>query len=362
MSTNIVWLSVDPVNHKIDYYPKEIAKKIENEYKKFINNNNDFNNNDFNNNNLINKCILGTSFFNATVHFNKQDNNFFQTTPGFGSGRFSGKPPGYRSVKRIEFLENDEINILCKFNNNELRICKDNEINFDKVFKIIIPKEYILKNDNLEINSELNIWNPDDINEDLETFDENKNIVIWEWCNSNREENNNLVNLEDKWWFPYLFDQNRIIEEGFINKKNVKIILQHDNTERLIKFYHNSMFAKQIDEVNNKVRLVRRNIISIKKLIKLLNKKKPINYNEIFKNIDEKNIPDEFYCSISQEIMKDPVKTIDGFTYDRNSIQTWFNISNKSPLTGLYLNSTELIPNDELREQIIKFTEIIMNK
>ena len=356
MSANITWLSVDPVNHKIDFYPFVIASKIEHIYQNFIDNDNNNNNSD------INKCILGTSFFNATIHFNKENNNFFQTTPGFGSGRFSGKPPGYRSVKRIEFSENNEISILCKFYNNQLRICKDDEINFDKVFKFNVPNEYILKNDNLEINNELNIWTPDDINEELDNFNPNKNIIIWQWCYSNREENNNLINLDDKWWIPYLYEQNKIIEEGFNNNKNVKIILPHDNSERTIKFYHNSMFAKQIDEVNDKVRMVRRNIISVKDFIKLLNSKKPLNYNELLKYIDENKIPDEFYCSISQEIMRDPVKTIDGFTYERNSIQTWFNISNKSPLTGLYLTSTELVPNDELKEQIIKFTEEIMKK
>ena len=123
MNSNIVWLSVDPVNHKIDYYPKEIAVKIELIYRNFINDNLN-----------INKCILGTSFFNATVHFNNENNNFFQTTPGFGSGRFSGKPPGYRSVRRIELFENNEINIKCKLVGNELRICEDyNELNFSKI-------------------------------------------------------------------------------------------------------------------------------------------------------------------------------------------------------------------------------------
>jgi len=36
---------------------------------------------------------------------------------------------------------------------------------------------------------------------------------------------------------------------------------------------------------------------------------------------DELTIPPEFLCPVSQEIMEDPVKTCDGFTFDRKNIE-----------------------------------------
>lgn len=51
--------------------------------------------------------------------------------------------------------------------------------------------------------------------------------------------------------------------------------------------------------------------------------------------------------------MKDPVSTVDGFTYDRESIEEWFNQGNRtSPMTGLPLSSLTLTPNYVLRSMI----------
>ena len=55
--------------------------------------------------------------------------------------------------------------------------------------------------------------------------------------------------------------------------------------------------------------------------------------------------------------MIDPVKTIDGHTYDRPSIEKWLTINKTSPLTGLQLSSLLLVPNVILKDQIEKFTK-----
>lgn len=36
---------------------------------------------------------------------------------------------------------------------------------------------------------------------------------------------------------------------------------------------------------------------------------------------DEKTMPNEFLCPIFQEIMKDPVLTVDGFCFERRAIE-----------------------------------------
>ena len=53
--------------------------------------------------------------------------------------------------------------------------------------------------------------------------------------------------------------------------------------------------------------------------------------------------------------MHDPVKTMDGMTYDRAAIERWFAVSGSSPLTGLQLSSKALVPHAVLREQISTF-------
>jgi len=58
----------------------------------------------------------------------------------------------------------------------------------------------------------------------------------------------------------------------------------------------------------------------------------------------------EWLCPIPQEVMRDPVITVDGHTYERVSIQEWFDRGNTtSPLTNAVLRRKELAPNHALR-------------
>jgi hypothetical protein len=59
-------------------------------------------------------------------------------------------------------------------------------------------------------------------------------------------------------------------------------------------------------------------------------------------------------CPITHMRMVDPVMSCDGHTYERAAIQRWFDYKNtKSPLTGLPLANTHLIPNHALRSAIL---------
>jgi hypothetical protein len=61
---------------------------------------------------------------------------------------------------------------------------------------------------------------------------------------------------------------------------------------------------------------------------------------------DEMNIPQDYLCPISQEIMTDPVMAADGQTYDRKSIEKWLSKkTGRSPLNGSSLSNTTLIDN-----------------
>ena len=70
------------------------------------------------------------------------------------------------------------------------------------------------------------------------------------------------------------------------------------------------------------------------------------------------SIPDEYLCPISQSLMHDPVITMDGYTFDSQSIREWFSKgNNKNPMTNIPLESTRLIPNRILKSMIMAFKE-----
>ncbi|CAG9320686.1 unnamed protein product [Blepharisma stoltei] len=71
------------------------------------------------------------------------------------------------------------------------------------------------------------------------------------------------------------------------------------------------------------------------------------------------DIPDDFCCPITGDLMEDPVVAADGHSYERESITAWFQRKKTSPLTGLALKSTVLLDNHSLKAIINKFKENI---
>lgn len=68
------------------------------------------------------------------------------------------------------------------------------------------------------------------------------------------------------------------------------------------------------------------------------------------------NIPAEFICPISQNIMRDPVLVADGYSYERSEIERWLSNHDTSPMTNLPLTNKNLIPNYSLKSLIDNFT------
>lgn len=62
--------------------------------------------------------------------------------------------------------------------------------------------------------------------------------------------------------------------------------------------------------------------------------------------------PREHFCPITSEIMRDPVVASDGFSYEREAIQHWFDSHNRSPMTNAVLDDLSLRPNFALRSTI----------
>ena len=66
-------------------------------------------------------------------------------------------------------------------------------------------------------------------------------------------------------------------------------------------------------------------------------------------------VPHDYMCSITSDIMTDPVCTSDGFTYEREAISEWLRTNDTSPLTGAKLESKVLVPNIIFRSTIRRF-------
>lgn len=72
--------------------------------------------------------------------------------------------------------------------------------------------------------------------------------------------------------------------------------------------------------------------------------------------ITRDDIPIEYICPITQEIMLEPVTCSDGFTYEKRAITEWF-LSGKytSPMTNVVLENTDYVVNNDLRNEIHQF-------
>ena len=335
-TSNVVWISLDPVRRKVDFYPKLIAYRIESDYQ-------------HRNIYSTTKCYLGSDFFNATIHF-YPNGVCCQTTKGLNLARNGFKKPGYRSVRRIILEEGQKTIILySKLVSNELRIT-DVEVDSQITFNEIIPLDVIIDSDSdnyKDIPTTINIWKPEDLTSGLN----NTNVIVWQWYMGIVEEP-----VNDNCFVPYTSNLNEEIEKAYQNQENTIIKLPITG-ERHIEFIPGTCYAKQKSLDGLKVRIVRRVVTSIDEVIMMFDRMSTrlIDINEILENLPDGTIPHHYYCPIFQDIMKNPVTTVDGHIYDEKAILTWFENKNTSPLTGLPLPSKTLVRHTELKKEIDAF-------
>jgi hypothetical protein len=234
-SSAIAYISLDPVRREINVYPKNISQRIEKKYQEYLTNS-QLSQHDV--------CILGKDFFNATIHFRL--NFMYQTTPGFSMGRAGFKQPGYRSVKRIVLDTDKEYTVYGKRINGEWRILNTLDQSHEQIFTGTIPDSEIIYTDNLE-NLQLSYWDPVMFDEE-----EDKDVIVWQWCRGIRENHPNLLSLDESYWTPYFYEQNKNIEEGF-NEGNdsVRITIPNIN-ENYIIYLNNGSYGYQKHETYNK--------------------------------------------------------------------------------------------------------------
>jgi hypothetical protein len=69
------------------------------------------------------------------------------------------------------------------------------------------------------------------------------------------------------------------------------------------------------------------------------------------------NIPENYKCSITKDIMTDPVTTTCGHTFEKGAITTWFRSWSTCPYDDTDLASKHLSPNFDLKDAIAKYVQ-----
>lgn len=67
-------------------------------------------------------------------------------------------------------------------------------------------------------------------------------------------------------------------------------------------------------------------------------------------------VPTKYLCPITKQIMLRPVTAADGYTYEYDTIATWLEGQEKSPITHKRLNNKSLVPNKTLESEISEFS------
>ena len=71
----------------------------------------------------------------------------------------------------------------------------------------------------------------------------------------------------------------------------------------------------------------------------------------------EEGIASSLICPITQELMTDPVFTMDGQTYERTAIEAWLKTHDTAPATGKRLPSKKLVDNVSARGMVRELLE-----
>jgi hypothetical protein len=147
-----------------------------------------------------------------------------------------------------------------------------------------------------------------------------------------------------------------------INDLVVKYSLDYD-------IIYNNFFNYIDNEIKVLINNYRVNWIAITSIKELIN-----NFYDISKKISDKILIDIKNLSqyndsniiidddltdqvFTLSIFKEPVIAQDGFTYEKNSIERWFNNNNRSPTTGQVLTSFILYPNLDMKKRCNKWEE-----
>jgi len=75
-------------------------------------------------------------------------------------------------------------------------------------------------------------------------------------------------------------------------------------------------------------------------------------------HIHDLQIPDQYMCPITTQIMKDPVLLTDGHVYERAAITEWLKAHDTSPITKAVVCKNTIIPCFNLKSLIAEYVQL----
>lgn len=69
--------------------------------------------------------------------------------------------------------------------------------------------------------------------------------------------------------------------------------------------------------------------------------------------LEYRPLPDAYYCPITCDLIKEPVLTHEGITYEREAIEVWIMVNGRCPTTRDPLSIEELRPNNNLQKLLM---------
>lgn len=165
-------------------------------------------------------------------------------------------------------------------------------------------------------------------------------------------------------WVDSQYTSSGMDTSFYVSKEPKKTIISLPDIEDIIdpelQEYHQQLMIQQSQETQSLeiVQQLERQAAQIREKISkgMINPKLEIIKRRL-KLYNKNEIPDEFICPITRDIMSDPVITVDGHSYQREAIQQWLSEHNTSPKTGLRLGTTRLFPNHALRSRIENWSQ-----
>lgn len=308
LPSNALVVSLDPRKGTVCAYPKEIAARIlrgmaHGEV----------------------EIALGVDFFNATILVdqateNVLDGKHMQTTDATTAlGRQMSKPAGLRDVRVLDADVPFSYGVSCFLGQEEQRFTKATTTE--------------------TIESPADTFAAHMV--DTSTVIADEMVAVWHWSTRGR---NAAVHEVDE-WMPYPYAVSALLEAKFQAKEEWCDVSVFDGVHFRVTF-SDGCYAIQTGHSGGERHVLR----------KMGTVPAPLVSCENDVAADAAAPPKEFLCPISCDLMKNPVRTADGFTYERSHITMWLALHDSSPMTNLVLDHKDLEEDEVLKARIAEWS------
>jgi len=187
------------------------------------------------------------------------------------------------------------------------------------------------------------------------------NIDLMEQKNLDTRKKRIVVKASAQWWFRgdaawYPYPREDALKLALAKlRKEEGVLLHGDNGDRFV----NLVRCVQTNVLTHREREIHEGPLAVDDKVKVSAPACKIDHvakGEAFGSEDcVRDIEDSFICPLSRRIMRDPVMTSVGSTYERQYIEKYLLEHNVDPVTHEELPTKELVDNRSLREAIEEY-------